>query len=185
MGQRFCADCAHMQTGANDEGLFKCKNSRSGYEEVAANMLACAYFTGCFNSRRGESEREKLMAISRHHRGYIVGAIVNTLDLPDAETYINAFGYYREVMLPIMMGGSEWLDDYDTYGPVVANEIRGNVEKCQELFDNIIEPFTTLIGFGRVDRARLLYNKMYDDLKAEYGVETDQRTQAPKLRKMS
>ena len=169
---KYCADCVNMATGSHQKGMFKCTNSRSGYDKVSARMLACSYFTECFNSRRCETDRNNYMEISRSYGCYIVTAVVTTLKLEDAKMYINTFDYFRNQIMPELQGGYEWLEDYDTFGPKVALKVSEDEFKCESLFVDYIRPFTNFILCNQVDKAVILYKKMYTNLKNEYGLGT-------------
>lgn len=173
---KYCADCVDLQDGGHRNGLFPCLNPKSGYQEVSAGQKKCDYFTECFNSRRGERRREELMRISREYHCYIVTAIVTTLILEDCLLHLNTFDYYRNVILPNMVGGEEWLEDYDTYGPIVAEAVEGDEDKCSYLFETYIRPFTNLLLLSnQVDAARAVYDRMYANLKEEYNIGTGNR----------
>lgn len=170
MGYKYCADCVSMDTAADKHGMFKCLACRkSGYDRVSARKIACDSFSECFNSRRSESERETLMSISRGHNCYIVGAIISTLQIED-ETYMDNFDYFRNVLLPRIHGGNEWLRDYDINGPKVAAKIVGDVDKCSDLFVRFLLPFTVHMNENNIDSAFLVYNYMYTLLKQEFNL---------------
>ena len=171
---KYCADCADMEGNVSShvKGMYHCYNPKSGCDLVSARKPACNYFTECFNSRRCETDREKLMAKSREYHCYIVTAVVTTLIIEDCLLHLNVFDYYRTVMLPNMVGGEEWLEDYDKFGPLVAEAIEGDEDKCSYLFETYIKPFTNLISSNQVDAARALYNRMYENLKEEYNIGT-------------
>ncbi|MCH5167592.1 MAG: hypothetical protein J1F35_06875 [Erysipelotrichales bacterium] len=167
---KYCADCTYMETGGHKKGKFDCTNPKSGFSEVSARKSACGYITECFNSRRCQSEREALMEISRSYGCYIIGAIIRTLDLPFNEmaSCLLTFKYYKEIMLPNMIDGEDWVEDYDKFGPTIASNIEGNENKCSYLYICYVRPFSELIEANEVDAARELYNGMYENLKSEY-----------------
>lgn len=172
---KYCADCTWLQDGGHRNGMFPCENRKSGYQEVSAKKTRCDYFLEILNSKRGERRREELMRISKEYHCYIVTAIVTTLIIDDCLDYLNAFDYYRGVILPLINGGDEWLEDYDTYGPIVAEAVEGDEDKCSYLFETYVKPFTQLLSLNQVDAAKAVYDRMYVNLKEEYNIGTGNR----------
>lgn len=168
---KYCADCVWMGETPNKDGLFKCTNCASGYDAVSARMQACRSFTEAFNSRRSESQREGFMGISRSHGYYIVTVVTTILGIEDQASYLSNFAYFRDQMMPLIIGGEEWLLDYDCYGPDIADKIKNApnaLEVAQKLFDNYIKPFNTYFEENMFDDALVIYQTMFSELKKEY-----------------
>lgn len=180
---KYCADCVDMGETPNKKGLFKCLNCRkSGYDEVSARQIACGFFTEAFNGRRSETERERLMQISRDHGYYITTFIVETLDLEDKEDYLYAFAYIKEAIMPSLDSSMSWVNDYDTYGPIIADRLKeaNNSESlASSLFNLYLKPFKESIDAGETMEAIRTYDSMYQELKVLFGIGVAKDTKAP------
>ncbi|MCX4248940.1 MAG: hypothetical protein OSJ65_04165 [Bacilli bacterium] len=167
---KFCADCIYMGN-VDTKGKFPCNNSRSGLKVVSARQVACNYFTECFNSRRSETERERMMRTSRDYGYYIMTAVMDILNLPERETYITEFAYVKDVIMPKLNGGAAWVNEYDTFGPVIAFGIREENDPASvalELFETYIRTFHALFNNNEIDQAISVYQDMFRELMVRY-----------------
>ncbi len=170
---KYCADCAWMGECADRHGKFPCTNRRSNYKEVSARMERCNEFTDIFNSKRGERRREELMRISRSHGYYIVTAVCDILGLTHDNIYLDYFMYVRDVVMPNLAYGKEWIEDYEEFGPKIAEAIN-NAENKEEIAGRILNeclnPFVELMISGNVDTAIEVYQKMVESAKVGFGL---------------
>lgn len=174
MGRYTCSDCAYMDTNVKSNGKYRCTNCRSGYDEVAATMAACNVFCDCLYSRRSSSERAALYRASRDKGLWILTAIMDILDLEQKDLYLGEFAYLKTVMLPLIEGGNEWIRDYDTFGPIIADRLHKEEnarEVAESLFNEFILPFHNYFVEGNIDDAFTIYQNMYRSLKLKYGIE--------------
>lgn len=175
MGRYTCSDCAYMDTNIKSNGKYRCENCRkSGYDEVSATMIACRSFCDSLYSRRSSSERQALYNASRAKGLWIMTAIMDILDLEDRETYLGEFAYLKMIMLPLLIGGNDWVRDYDTFGPIIAEKLKQEENKeeyAEELFNEYILPFHISFNSGNIDAAFDIYQNMFRRLKIRYGLE--------------
>lgn len=173
MGRYTCSDCAYMDECIKANGKYRCENSRSGYDEVAATMAACNYFCDSLYSRRSSSDRDRLYKASKAKGWWIMSAIMEILNVDGKEVYLNEFAYLKTVMLPLLDGGNDWIDDYDRFGPIIAKNIKEEANKedfARNLFIDYILPFHVLFNQGNIDAAFGVYQQMYNKLKVRYGL---------------
>lgn len=168
---KYCADCRNMGT-ADDRGKFPCTERKSGYKVVSARMPACACFGDIFNSKRSETDRERYMRTSREYGYFIMTAIMNILKLPDKDRYIHEFAFLKDEVLPKLVGGEEWVDDYNVFGPMIVSFILGDDKEriANSLYRRYIRDFDALMGKNEFDAAIEVYNNMYEELKIKYGL---------------
>ncbi len=156
----YCSDCCYMDTNRDKDYKFACINSRSGYEKVAANMRACRFFSDCFGYR-STRDKDILYNTSKYKRDYyIVSAICKILGLGRDNDYMNNFMYVRDVILPNLVGGNEWCEEYDEFGPKIAEKLqeeKNAVEIATNLKDNYLDIFVELMNEGNVDDAITVY----------------------------
>lgn len=169
---KYCVDCAWMGECENKNGKFPCTNPRSNYEYVSARMGKCNAFTDILNSKRGEGRKEDLMRISKSHGYYIVTAVCDILGIGTNNVYMEYFMYVRDVVMPNLAYGEEWIKDYEEFGPKIAGAIL-NSENREELAGKILleclEPFVELMAESRVDEAITVYQNMVEQEKIRYG----------------
>lgn len=174
MGRYTCSDCAYMDTNIKSNGKYRCDNSRSGYTEVSGTMSACNVFCDSLYSRRSSSERNALYQASRDKGLWILTAIMDTLDLENKSAYLGEFEYLKNIMLPLINGGIDWIEEYDTFGPIIADKIRqeeNSKQLCRNLFETYICPFHLSFIENNLDEAFTIYNNMFRALKLKYGIE--------------
>lgn len=170
---KYCADCAWMGECENKDGLFPCTNSRSNYRDVSARMEKCNYFTDILNSKRGEGRKEQLMKISKSHGYYIVTAVCEILELDEENIYIEYFKYVRDIVMPNLAYGPDWIEDYEEFGPKVA-ELMRKAENREEIAGRILNeclnPFVELMMEGNIDKAITVYQEMFEREKVNFGL---------------
>lgn len=169
---KYCADCAWMGECDNKDGKFPCENPRSSYKVVSARMSKCNAFTDILNSKRGEGRKEELMRISKSHGYYIVTAVCKILGLDTDNIYMEYFMYLRDVIMPNLEYGKEWIEDYEEYGPKIAEAIE-NSENREEIAGSILNeclnPFVELMIKCNVDEAITIYQEMVEQQKVKFG----------------
>lgn len=175
-----CAMCCNMGINPTKEGKFACEDPRSPYDFVNAfdNAANCRYFTDCFASKRGNSDMERLRKISRNKGYYIMTAIMDILNIPEKDIYIDEFAYIKDVVMPNLEGGNDWIFEYDVIGLAIAFGLRedvNRVEIAKGLFEKYIKGFHELFQEGEIDKAITVYDQMYCELKRKYGFEESPR----------
>lgn len=170
---KYCADCAWMGECENKDGKFPCQNSRSGYKVVSARMQKCGVFTDILNSKRGEGRKEQLIRISKSHGYYIVTAVCDILGLGKDNLYMEYFMYVRDVVMPNLSYGKEWIRDYEEFGPKIASAImqaENREEIAGRILNECLNPFVELMIEGKVDDAISVYQEMVEQEKVRCGL---------------
>ncbi len=180
MFDKDCAMCCYMGTCENNDGKFPCTSPKVSAKYVSANQNAsdCNSYTPSFSSRRGESEMERLRKISRNKGYYIMTAIMDILNIPEKDIYIAEFAYIKDVVMPNLEGGNDWILEYDVIGLDIAFGLRediNRVEIAKGLFEKHIKGFHELFQEGKIDEAITAYDQMYCELKRKYGFEESPR----------
>lgn len=181
---KYCADCIDMGT-VDTKGKYPCNNPRCGYKVVSARQAACSYFTECFNSRRSETEREQMMRTSRDYGYYVMTTVMDILNYPEKDNYISEFAYVKDVIMPQLNGGIEWVSEYDIFGPVIAffiSEEPNRVEFARKLYDTYLKDFHTLFGKNELDKAIEVYQNMFKDLMIKYELMQEPKTLSAKTK---
>ena len=169
---KYCADCAWMGECENRDGKFPCENPRSNYEVVSARMGKCNVFTDILNTKRGERRKEELMRISKSHGYYIVTAVCNILGLGADNIYMEHFMYVRDVIMPRLAYGNEWIADYEECGPKIAQamlESDNKEEIAGRILNECLNPFIELMMESNVDAAIKVYQEMVEQEKVRFG----------------
>lgn len=170
---KYCADCAWMSECETKDGKFPCENRRSKYDYVSARMIKCNEFTDIMNGKRGEGRKEQLMRISKSHGYYIVTAVSEILGLGADNVYMETFKYVRDVVMPNLCYGKNWIEGYEEFGPKIADYIY-NAENREEIAGRILNeclnPFVELVLTNEVDEAITIYNNMVEQEKVRCGL---------------
>lgn len=168
---KYCVDCRWMGECEDKNGKFPCQNSKSNYKEVSARMQKCNAFGEVMG--RDEWRKEQLMKISKSHGYYIVTAVCETLGLGTDNVYMDYFMYVRDVVMPNLAYGNEWIADYEEFGPKIADTIV-NAENKEEIAGRILNeclnPFVELMIAGNVDDAITVYQTMVEQEKVRCGL---------------
>lgn len=170
---KYCCDCYYMAETMTKDGKFKCENCRSSYDYVYPMDQKCYQFGEIFNSRRCESDKERLIRESKAARRYIVTIVSSLLGLAPDNKHASAFNYVREVILPSTEEGLEFLEDYDTNGIKVAKCLLDDYNRqsvAEWILYHFLTPFTKCVEENNIDEALFIYNNMYYDLKVRYGL---------------
>lgn len=181
MFTKYCADCYHMDTCPNYEGKFRCTNARkSGYTFVSARMEAnnCNGFGYTRNDRRSESDKEKLMRISKSYGYYITSAITEILDLPGDNIYQTSFKYVRDIYMPASVEHQTFIEEYNALGPICARSLKQdeeNKEYCGYLVACYLEPFSILVEEENIEDAIEIYKQMFTEVKRHYDIIQEKR----------
>lgn len=90
---------------------------------------------------------ERLRKISRNKGYYIMTAIMDILNIPEKDIYIAEFAYIKDVVMPNLEGGNDWILEYDVIGLAIAFGLRediNRVEIAKGLFEKYIKGFHEL-----------------------------------------
>lgn len=173
---KYCVDCRWMGECENKDGKFPCQNPKSDYKFVSARMQKCNSYGDVMG--RDEWKKEALMKISRSHGYYIVTAVCEILGLGNDNIYMDYFMYVRDIVMPNLAYGAEWIEEYEEFGPKIATAIV-NAENKEELAGRILNeclnPFVELMIEDKVEDAITVYQEMVNQEKVRHGL-----TQKPK-----
>ena len=96
----------------------------------------------------------------------------------EKDIYIAEFAYIKDVVMPNLEGGNDWILEYDVIGLAIAFGLRediNRVEIAKGLFEKYIKGFHELFQEGKIDEAITAYDQMYCELKRKYGFEESPR----------
>lgn len=168
-----CADCAYLADRPELDGKFKCTNSRAALDYVPANQDSsrCNYFCNAFYSRLTTSDRDKKAEISRKAGWYIMTAITKILNLPEDNIYLQTFKVLREKVLDVNETYSNFISDYDMFGPGLAEKMvmdEEAIEYSTYLVDVYLNDFVELVHGGFINDGMMVYIRMYNEIKNHY-----------------
>lgn len=102
---------------------------------------------------------------------YIIGSIFEVLGLNYNYDITSLIGEFRNEYLETNDKYSEFLNDYDKYGRIIADRIRSSEDRvniCKNLARTYLLEFFDLIKSNRIDEAFELYYGMYNLLKNSF-----------------
>lgn len=174
---KYCSDCAYMDTNPTRDFRYKCTNSKSRYDLVAACMQSCPHFCDCFSSRRSSREAEELYKSSKGHGWYIVTAISHILNYSTENIFIYNFSRFCNEVLPNLEDGLEWLDEYNEIAPSIAGKLLiddNNVELAISIMNDYLYDFVDSLDRDLKQESFNIYDSLYQMLKKRYII--DERT---------
>lgn len=169
-----CGSCVHMNT--NDYVRTKdhcyCTYRRQYYD---LNDPKCRYY---------KYDRYKDY-YDLNHRWYIVGAIINKLELSDKYECISLLHNFRNNVLAKDSRYEDVLAEYDIIGPKIAFLLESDSDSkeiCKRLLQTYLVRVLDFIREKRNDDALNLYLEMVNMLKVIYDVDLITNENKPKIR---
>jgi hypothetical protein len=162
-----CSYCSNLNPNDERKGKFWCEAKK---EYVSARGSLCRDKHEVMG--RSSTMKKNLRDVSKAHGYYIVTVITKLLELGNDNDYLATFQYVRDVMLPRMPFYDDFVEDYDKFGPLLADEIladENNYEYATKLVRSYLNNFVYLINHNRVDEALDIYISMFEEIKERYG----------------
>ena len=163
-----CSYCRYLCPNDEKKGKFYCEKKR---EYVSARARLCSMAAEVMG--RPNCEKESLRRISREHGYYIVTAVTEILDLDSDNEYMNRFRHFRDVVLSNNKCYQDFIDEYDSIGPEIAERIKSDPESqvyAEYLRVCFLDQFVNQLVLNNIDGAFATYSQMFEQLKDRYGV---------------
>ena len=163
-----CSYCRYLRPSDEKKGKFYCEKKR---EYVSARASICSMAAEVMG--RPNCDKEALRRISRSHGYYVVTAITEILDLDSDNIYMSSFRYLRDVILPNMIDYQDFIAEYDSIGPAIAERLKSDPESqtyAEYLRVCFLDQFVAQFESNSIDTSIATYSQMFEQLKDRYGI---------------
>ena len=169
-----CSTCAYLDSNKEVKpGKYYCERNKYA---VPASSSKCNKYCSIMSYKRSTSEANELYRNSKNHGYYILTAITLLLNLDDNNEYLESFKYLRDYIMPTFDAGIEFTDQYDEFGPRIAEELMNDdnrIEYASYLLENYIKPMKQDLDNGlynlAFDKFKLCYNQLYKKYNINLG----------------
>ena len=170
-----CSYCRYLCPNDEKKGKFYCEKKR---EYVSARARLCSMAAEVMG--RPNCDKERLRKISKEHGYYVVTAITEILELDSNNQYMESFKYLRDVVLPEMPYYHQFIEEYETIGPELADRLREDTDGrdfAEYLRVYFLERFVSQFLSNNVDNAVATYSLMLGIIKERYGLSQEDKGQ--------